>query len=136
MVICATLVCYCSSIADFDGCRSELVVMSFAACNACVGVLHRWSQGSQTITADLDGCIVVACMLSIFTGSAVVYRSLFAVGCKWYMCLLYMRQFTACMNINGATKDHLPCYMDLRHEGNLESWYTSRDYFDQYCMGK
>jgi hypothetical protein len=35
--------------------------------------------------------------------------------------------------IESAMQSHLPCYCDLRHEGNLEGWFTGRRYFQTYC---
>jgi hypothetical protein len=35
--------------------------------------------------------------------------------------------------IQTAKKNFLPCYCDLRHEGNLEGWFLGRKYFIQYC---
>ena len=40
------------------------------------------------------------------------------------------------MVIEGAMHERLPCYLDLRHEGNLEGWYSARDYLNAYCKSK
>eukprot|EP01046_Picozoa_sp_COSAG06_P051530 COSAG06_NODE_8426_length_2178_cov_8.941151_2_plen_403_part_00 len=112
---------------------------------------------------DGDGLIVLACVAATFASTYIVYRSLFsltftwcapnAVHCKrtmqhpyicWnmllriaclyrYMVLMFVEQMSHSLLIDSAMRVHLPCYCDIRHEGNLEGWFTGRRYFNQYC---
>ena len=66
-------------------------------------------------------------------GSYIVYRSLFHLTFTWYMVLNFVEQMAQSLLIETAMQVHLPCYCEMRHEGNLEGWFIGRRYFNEYC---
>ena len=38
----------------------------------------------------------------------------------------FLRQTHSTIIVEEAITDKLPCYMDLRHRGNLDAWYSAR----------
>ena len=113
----------------------EQLILVLAAVNGSLGCILR------ILASDMDtyeivfgpipgaGFVTIACVTVIFICSWFVYRTLFCTAFQWYTALTYMQQIATVLSITGATKDHLPCYIDLRHEGNLEGWYLAREYF-------
>jgi Ca2+-binding EF-hand superfamily protein len=109
-------------------------VAVLALMNASIGMFHRWST-NQTVIGDPagEGSIVLCCSFVTFVSSFVVYFTVFRVAFQWYIVLEFMTQLAAVLGIEGAMINNLPCYLDLRHEGNLEGWYCARDYLNAYC---
>eukprot|EP01047_Picozoa_sp_COSAG01_P002009 COSAG01_NODE_50_length_31487_cov_90.470243_11_plen_333_part_00 len=91
--------------------------------------------------------------------SYIVYGVLLSTGMKWWIVHLFLKQTHSaiivevrCMRrlhpyetkpfpvglltrldlfFQEAITSHLPCYMDLRNKGNLDSWYTARQYLQE-----
>ena len=111
----------------------ELVLVLVAALNATLGILHRYAINTEPLGDEwLDKSRTLAMTVVVFACSHQIYRSLYCVAFTWYTCLLFMVQFEAVTEVHGAYKKQMPYYIDLRHEGNLETWYTARDYLNAY----
>jgi hypothetical protein len=113
---------------DF-GCPSRLgekLLLLLSAINASLGILLRLSAGNGTdqVFGEIPGAglATLSCFIVTFLCSWFCYRTIFIVAFQWYMSLSFMQQIAKVLSINGATREHLPCYIDLRHPGNLESW--------------
>jgi hypothetical protein len=114
--------------------QAQVLLVCLALLNASIGMLHRWSTG-LTVVGDIsgEGSVVITCAVVTFVGSYIVFSTLFRVAFRWYTVLIFMEQLAHVLIIEGAMRVHLPCYIDLRHEGNLEGWYCARDYLNAYC---
>lgn len=114
--------------------KAQVLLCLLSLLNASIGMLHRAITG-LTIIGDIsgEGSIVIACAIVTFVGSYIVFQTLFRVAFRWYTVLTFMEQLAHVLTIERAVKVHLPCYIDLRHEGNLEAWYSARDYLNAYC---
>eukprot|EP01046_Picozoa_sp_COSAG06_P099867 COSAG06_NODE_45985_length_350_cov_1.195219_1_plen_67_part_10 len=44
---------------------------------------------------------------------------------------LFLKQTHSAILVEEAITNHLPCYMDLRNQGNLDSWYSARQYLQE-----
>ena len=110
------------------------MLLFLATFNASIGMINRAANGYPVIgstTADVS--VVLCCAGVTFSCSYFVFRELFCTAFRWYTVLTFMTQLANVLSIEGAMRVHLPCYVDLRHEGNLEAWYTARQYLNQYC---
>ena len=114
--------------------QAQALLVCLSLLNASIGMLHRWSTG-LTVVGDIsgEGSVVITCAIVTFVGSYIVFSTLFRVAFRWYTVLIFMEQLAHVLIIEGAMHVHLPCYIDLRHEGNLEGWYCARDYLNAYC---
>jgi hypothetical protein len=114
--------------------KGNLICIVLALLNATIGVIHRGAIGYMMFGHSwLDVAITLACCWCTFTGSYLVYHRLFCTAFQWYTMLLFFEQLGKCLTINTAMWIHLPCYVDLRHEGNLEAWYSAREYLNLWC---
>ena len=124
--------------------RSEIYVVFLALLNASIGGLHRYishpEYGTAIVFGVRDGNIfalestaTISCFVVTCICSWIVFRQLFCTAFRWYMVLTIMQQVSKALTIDGATKSHMPCFIDLRHEGNLEGWFTAREYINMWC---
>ena len=114
--------------------KARAFIICLALLNASIGMLHRYLMGIDVIGEVIgEGVVVLSCFVVTFACSYIVYNTLFCVAFQWYTVLIFMEQLASVLIIDGAMRVHLPCYIDLRHEGNLEGWYSARDYLNHYC---
>ena len=85
-------------------------------------------QARRESNEACDSSVWLACFIVTFFSSWFVYRTLFTTAFRWYNTLQYMIQMASVLSITGANRDYLPCYIDLRNEGNLEAWCVSTRY--------
>jgi hypothetical protein len=121
--------------------RAMKIITILALMNSLIGVIHRlvflYDETAiigPLFSEDRGGLVVLANMFVTFISSFIVYRSLFSLTFTWYMVLQFAEQMMKVLLIESAMQAHLPCYCDLRREGNLEGWFTGRRYFQTYCM--
>lgn len=102
--------------------RGRKIVYGLALLNATIGMIHRGVLGHIVVGNNWLECLVtiVCCILTLFT-SHYVYNELFCTAFRWYTVLMFNEQLAKVLTIEGAMTVHLPCYIDLRHEGNLEA---------------
>eukprot|EP01047_Picozoa_sp_COSAG01_P006269 COSAG01_NODE_226_length_21147_cov_59.226435_22_plen_600_part_00 len=110
------------------------MLLFLAGLNASIGVINRVANGQPTIgSSTADVSLVLCCGIITFVCSYTVFRELFCTAFRWYTVLTFMTQLAQVLSIEGAMRLHLPCYIDLRHEGNLEAWYLARSFLNEYC---
>ena len=113
-----------------------LVMLAFV--NASIGILHRvmlqtrHGHGIEELKEELVDLQLISCCVLMFFGSFIVYKAVLGIAFKWFTFVLYSEQMGAALQIDTAMNSCLPCYIDLRIEGNLESWYNARVYLNTF----
>jgi hypothetical protein len=106
--------------------------------NASIGILHRvmlqtrHGHGIEELKEELVDLQLISCCVLMFFGSFIVYKAVLGIAFKWFTFVLYSEQMGAALQIDTAMNSCLPCYIDLRIEGNLESWYNARVYLNTF----
>jgi hypothetical protein len=123
---------------------AQYFLMCLAGINAMMGIVLRTGQSDSTFDSVMgetvfDSLIVLGCPTVTFVCSYYVYYTLFCTAFQWYTVLTFLTQMAQVLVIEGAMYANLPCYIDLRHEGNLEAWYCAREFVnlwtEEYIFG-
>ena len=113
--------------------RAKVTVGVLAVVHGFLGLIHRtafrqqhaFGQGLEEHASAIGTCICTT------IASYIVYSILLRTGLKWWMVHLFLKQTHSAILVEEAITNHLPCYMDLRNQGNLDSWYSARQYLQE-----
>lgn len=121
--------------------RAERGLIAASILNALLGTIHRTyfvpeeqrsSRSLWNTDFGLEHTLFIATSTCTVFASWYVYRTIYCTALRWYTCLMFSEQLVSTLSMAGAITDYLPCYIDLRHTGNMEGWYRCRKYFTQY----
>eukprot|EP01047_Picozoa_sp_COSAG01_P040410 COSAG01_NODE_3400_length_6142_cov_8.459374_3_plen_231_part_00 len=119
---------------------SEIFLGCVAILQASLGLIHRWAFRDSLVEAGQGWDVRIDLLLTTWVVTAVsswiVCRAVFCCAFRWYHVLTLLTQSAQVLVMQNAMRVHLPCYIDIRHEGNLEGWYNARKYLVQYCMAR
>jgi hypothetical protein len=115
--------------------KGRLFVAVLALLHGMLGLLHRTAFREQPAFGEgiLDAAAAIGEIVCTTASSYVVYSFLFDIGLKWWMVFKFFKQTHSVIIVEEAIRDKLPCYMDLRASGNLESWWSARCYLLEEC---
>eukprot|EP01043_Picozoa_sp_COSAG02_P022646 COSAG02_NODE_1183_length_14014_cov_4.551707_6_plen_1393_part_00 len=113
--------------------RAKIAVGVLAVAHGLLGLVHRTSFREQEVFgADVqEHAGALGTCICTTVASYVVYTVLLRTGLKWWMVHLFLKQTHSAILVEEAISNHLPCYMDLRNQGNLDSWYSARQYLQE-----
>lgn len=121
--------------------RAEKGLIAASILNALLGTIHRtWIVPDEKRTSrnlwntefGVEHTLFIStCTCTVFA-SWYVYRTIYCTALRWYTCLILSNQLVSTLSMQGAIINFLPCYIDLRHSGNMEGWYRARRYFTRY----
>lgn len=113
--------------------RAKITVCLLAFVHGFLGLLHRTAFRQQNALGNEieEHASAIATCICTTVASYVVYSVLLRTGLKWWMVHLFLKQTHSAILVEEAITNHLPCYMDLRNQGNLDSWYSARQYLQE-----
>lgn len=113
--------------------RAKIAVGLLAVAHGLLGLVHRTAFRQQHAFGDgfREHASALGTCICTTAASYVVYTFLLRTGLKWWMVHLFLKQTHSAILVEEAIANHLPCYMDLRNQGNLDSWYSARQYLQE-----
>ena len=113
--------------------RAKVAVGVLAVAHGLLGLVHRTAFREQQAFGDdvQEHASALGTCICTTVASYIVYTVLLRTGLKWWMVHLFLKQTHSAILVEEAISNHLPCYMDLRNQGNLDSWYSARQYLQE-----
>ena len=113
--------------------KAKVTVVVLALMHGSLGLLHRTAFRQLPALGDdiVESASAVGVCICTTVASYIVYSVLLQTGLKWWMVHLFLKQTHSAIVVEEAITAHLPCYLDLRSPGNLDSWYCARQYVQE-----